>query len=364
MGSQSTRERFRFRRLLWFVWIFLLPAAAAGNSETLLNELNRSSPAEREKKLIEGAKKEAGVVVYSSENVTLLQRYEAAFAKRYPFLKAEYWRAGGDRVGTRVLTESRAGKLQADLVGLAFDVVNEIKGAGILARYASPERKFYADAFKDAEGYFTPTNLIHAVIGYNSKLVSPRDAPKDYPDLLSPSWKGSLTIDTEPSRALMGWLKAWGEERTRKYLEGLARNGVTVTRGHTLQTQLLCAGEYKVGVELYLYTAAQMKRAGCPINIVYPNPTTVASAQSWAVPVSAPHPHAAALLLDFLLSAEGAEVVADAGRIPARSGVKPKFEALNQLAGGSVPIQVLTSEDAQRLRSTADRLLKETVLRR
>jgi iron(III) transport system substrate-binding protein len=262
------------------------------------------------------------------------------------------------------LTEARAGKLQADLVGLAFDVINEIKGAGILARYASPEGKFYADVYKDAEGFFSPTHLIHAVIGYNSKLVSARDAPKDYPDLLSPAWKGYLTIDTEPSRALMGWLKAWGEERTRKYLEGLARNGVTVTRGHTLQTQLLCAGEYKAGVELYLYTAAQMKRAGCPIDIVYPNPTTVASSQSWAVPVSAPHPHAAALLLDFLLSAEGAEVTADAGRIPARSGVKAKFETLNQLASGSARIQVLTSEDAQRLRPTADKLLKEIVLRR
>lgn len=351
-------------RFLAISWLFLQPGPAAANSEVVLNELNRLSPAEREKKIIDGAKKEGGVVVYSSENVTLLQRYEVAFAKKYPFLKAEYWRAGGDRVGTRVLTESRAGKLQADLVGLAFDVVNEIKDAGILARYTSPERKFYADAFKDAEGYFTPTNLIHAVIGYNTKLVSPREAPKDYPDLLSPSWKGSLTIDTEPSRALMGWLKAWGEEKTRKYLEGLARNGVTVTRGHTLQTQLLCAGEYKVGVELYLYTAAQMNRAGCPVNIIFPNPTTVASAQSWAIPVAAPHPHAAALLLDFLLSAEGAELVADHGRIPARSGVKPKFESLNQLASGTVPVQVLTPEDARRFRQPADKLLKDILLRR
>jgi hypothetical protein len=228
----KSRTVFRSRWLLLIVWLFLQSDPAAGNSETLLNELNRLSPVEREKKLIEGAKKEGRGVIYSSENVTLLQRYEAAFAKRYSFLKVEYWRAGGDRVGTRVLTESRTGKMQADLVGLAFDVVNEIKAAGILARYASPERRAYADVFKDAEGYFTPTNLIHAVIGYNSRLTSPREAPKDYPDLLNPSWKGSLTIDTEPSRALMGWLRAWGEEKTRQYLEGLARNGVTLTRGH------------------------------------------------------------------------------------------------------------------------------------
>ena len=359
------RKAFGLSWILLGAWLLSQPSLTAANSQTILNELNRLRPVEREKKLIEGAKKEGGVLVYSSENVTLLQRYEAAFAKRYPFVKPEYWRAGGDRVGTRVLTESRAGKLQADLVGLAFDVANEIKGAGILARYASPERKAYADAFKDAEGYFTPTNLIHSVIGYNSRLVShPREAPKDYPDLLSPFWKGSLTIDTEPSRALIGWLKAWGEEKTRKYLEGLTRNGVTVTRGHTLQTQLLCAGEYKAAVELYLYTAAQMQRTGCPINIVYPNPTTVASAQSWAIPVGAPRPHAAALFLDFVLSADGAEVVAEQGRIPARSGVKPKFETLNQLASGATPIQMLTPEDAQSLRAPAEKLFKEIVLRR
>ncbi len=366
MTSTPTNSR-RVSSYRWFLliaWLVLQPSPAASNSQTVLNELNRLSPADREKKLIEGAKKEGGVLVYSSENVTLLQRYEAAFAKRYPFVKPEYWRAGGDRVGTRVLTEWRAGKLQADLVGLAFDVANEIKGAGILARYLSPERKAYADAFKDAEGYFTPNHLIHAVIGYNSRLVSPREAPKDYPDLLSPFWKGSLTIDTEPSRALIGWLKAWGEEKTRKYLDGLARNGVMVTRGHTLQTQLLCAGEHKAAVELYLYTAAQMQRTGCPINIVYPKPTTVASAQSWAIPIAASRLHAAALFLDFVLSAEGAEVVADQGRIPARSGVKPRFETLNQLASGATPVQMLTPEDAQRLRATADKLFKDVVLRR
>src|SRR6266498_1453060 len=336
MTSTPTNSRrvFGYRWLLLIVWLVLQPSPAASNSQTLLNELNRLSPVEREKKLIEGAKKEGGVLIYSSENVTLLQRYEATFAKRYPFVKAEYWRAGGDRVGTRVLT-----------------------------RYLPPERKAYADAFKDAEGYFTPTHLIHAVIGYNSKLVSPREAPKDYPDLLSPFWRGTLTIDTEPSRALIGWLKAWGEEKTRRYLDGLARNGVTVTRGHTLQTQLLCAGEYKVGIELYLYTAAQMQRTGCPINIVYPNPTTVASAQSWAIPVAASRLHAAALFLAFVLSAEGAEVVADQGRIPARSGVKPRFETLNQLASGATPVQMLTPEDAQRLRATADKLFKDVVLR-
>lgn len=363
-------ERINFAKLCRVIWVllvlwnFVIPAPlVAGNAEVLLNGLNRLGSPEREKTLVEGAKKEGVIGVYSSENIVLLQKYQDAFTKIHPYIKIKHWRAGGDRVGTRVLTESRAGKLEADLIGLAFDVVDEIKDTGILARYASPERKFYPDAFKDNEGYFTPTNLIHAVIGYNTDLVSPRGAPKDYLDLLNPVWRGTLTIDTEPARTLMGWLKLWGEGKTRNYLEGLVKNDVALNRGHTLQAQLVCAGQYKAAVELYLYRAAQMKRIGCPIGIAYPNPTTVASAQSWAIPVSAPHPYAATLYLDFLLGPAGADIVAEQGRIPARRGVKARYEELVHLTSGRVPVQVISSADAQRLRESANKLIEEMLFR-
>jgi hypothetical protein len=77
MTSTPTNSRrvFGYRWFLLIVWLVLQPSPAASNSQTLLNELNRLSPVEREKKLIEGAKKEGGVLVYSSENVTLLQGY-------------------------------------------------------------------------------------------------------------------------------------------------------------------------------------------------------------------------------------------------------------------------------------------------
>jgi ABC-type Fe3+ transport system substrate-binding protein len=162
----------------------------------------------------------------------------------------------------------------------------------------------------------------------------------------------------------MGWLKAWGEEKTRSYLQGLIRNEVAVTRGHSLQTQFVCAGQYAAAVELYLYTVAGMQRTGCPIGISYPNPTTVASAQSWTIPKAAPRAHAAALFLDFMLGPEGGALVAEEGRIPARNGVKPKFETLNQVVSGKIPVQVLTADDAHRFDQTADQLAKELLLRK
>lgn len=191
---------------------------------------NTCPNAERESKLIERAKKERRILVYSSENITLLSAYEAAFAKRYPFVKVEYWRAGGDRVGARVMTESNAGKLQGDLVGLAFDVANEIKAKGILARYASPERKAYPDMFKDADGYFTPTNLIHAIIGYNTKLASAREVPKDYPDLLNPSWGAFISsrrraVCPRTKRVSSSPFPPWGSRRPRRPCRSVSRCG-------------------------------------------------------------------------------------------------------------------------------------------
>ena len=81
-----------------------------------------------------------------------------------------------------------------------------------------------------------------ATIAYNTKLVKKEDAPKGYDDLFDAKWKGSLSIDMEPERALMGWLMAWGEQRTRAFVEGLMKHGAIVRRGHTLQKKLFDNG--------------------------------------------------------------------------------------------------------------------------
>jgi len=95
-------------------WLFLIfclcwPAyvGAAAPGEPLFADLNRFDPGQREKRLIDGAKKEGMVVVYSSENINLLQNYQTEFAKRYPFITVKFWRAGGDRVGARVMWSQR-----------------------------------------------------------------------------------------------------------------------------------------------------------------------------------------------------------------------------------------------------------------
>lgn len=350
---------------LLFFFFSLVPPLSAQNAREVFSKINAFSASERATKLGEGAKREGAVILYSSETVDLLDQYRTAFIKKYPFLKVEYWRAGGGRVTGRVLLEHRAKKLEADVVGISFDDLVAAQREGVLARYESPERKFYSDRFKDKQGTYTSTNLIPTVIAYNTRLVKAAESPRDYQDLLQPRWKGELSIDTEPSRAVMGWLLHWGEEKTRAYMRGLVANGVVVRRGHTLQTQLLCAGESKVAVELYAYRVAQMKHEkSCPIELVFARPTPAASAQLWGPTASSRHPHAAALFLDFILSEEGSKIIAGTGRIPTRSKIKALYEDVSNLEEKGVSLTIISPEDGFRLREKTNKLIEEILIRK
>jgi iron(III) transport system substrate-binding protein len=264
-----------------------------------------------------------------------------------------------------VLLEHRAKKLDADIVGISFDDLVVVQREGILARYESPERKFYSDHSKDKQGYYTPTNIIPTVIAYNTKLVKAAETPRDYQDLLQPRWKGELSIDTEPSRAVAGWLLDWGEEKTRAYMRGLVANGVVARRGHSLQTQLLCAGESKAAVELYAYRVAQMKHEKkCPIDLVFTRPTPAAAAQLWGPTASSRRPYAAALFLDFILSEEGSKIMAATGRIPVRSGVKALYEEVSNLEEKGVRLTIISPEDGFKLREKVNKLIEEILIRK
>ena len=214
-------------------------AAQAASVESLLSDINKLPPAERQKRLEEGARREGSFVHYSVSNAELINAYVKAFMNKYPFIKADFWRGSGNQLVFRTLMEHRAGKLTADVISVGTENVIALKKAGLYARYRSPEAQFYPREQVDKDGYFHADSFGLATVAYNHQLVKKEEAPKGYNDLLDPKWKGSLTIDLEPERALTAWLIAWGEPKTREFVQKLLANGTTVRRGHTLQAQLL-----------------------------------------------------------------------------------------------------------------------------
>src|SRR3989338_4227217 len=139
-----------------------------------------------EAKLIAGAKKEGTLVWYTAMAIDTAKPLVDAFEKKYPFVKVRYIRVGTAQMINRVITETLAGKWDFDAVTvLGMDALVK---RNIFAPYMSPEREAFVDDFKDPKGLWTGLYHNNIVVAYNTKLVSGRDAPKDYPDLLETSF--------------------------------------------------------------------------------------------------------------------------------------------------------------------------------
>jgi iron(III) transport system substrate-binding protein len=333
----------------------------AEEAENIWRELANLSGQQRENTILSGAKKEGQVVYYSNIGGAHLQKFRDVFEKRYPEVKLEIWQGTGEKTANRLLTEGRAGKFTADVVGAGNEHLPAVLKAGLVGRYDSPERKFYSEFYKDREGYWTSHNLSISVIAYNTALVFNKDAPRKYEDFLNSKWRGNFALDMNPDKAVMAWLKLWGYEKTEKFMASLVKNDAVIRGGHSLLAQLLCAGEFKVAMELYANTVAELKEKGCPVEMIYTVPAPAALTPS-IVTKRAPHPYAAALLLDFLLSESGAEIMTQVGRISARRGMKPKYPDLD-LEGKGIRVLALTPEDADRFGDKYQQLRKAFLIR-
>jgi iron(III) transport system substrate-binding protein len=334
-----------------------------GSVEATLDEINKLPPPARQKRLEEGARREGAFVQYSVSNAELINALVKGFVGKYPFIKADYWRGSGNQLVFRTFMEHRAGKLAADVISVGTENVIAMKEAGLYARYRSPESQFYPPEQFDKDGYFHSDTLGLSTIAYNNRLVKKEDAPKGYDDLLDPKWKGSLTIDLEPERALMAWLLAWGEPKTREFVQKLLANGTTVRRGHTLQAQLLCAGEFKIAVEIYPDAILRMKQNGCPATVVFGKPTAGVVGGNYAIYAHTAHPHAAALFVDFALSGEGAKILAASGRVQRRKGMKALYEELSDLEEKGIPLLVVTPEQTAALTKPMEKIMKELLVK-
>ncbi|HUR70758.1 MAG TPA: extracellular solute-binding protein [Candidatus Limnocylindrales bacterium] len=342
--------------------IFTTSPAFGASIEALYGEINKLPAAQRQKRLEDGARKEGAFKFYGISNAALLGAYTAGFMKRYPFIKAEFWRGSGNKLVFRTLTEHRAGQLDTDAVLVGTENVMTLKRSGIWTRYHSPESANFGKEYTDKDGYWHADSLGVSTLGYNTKLVKKEEAPRGYDDLFDAKWRAALSIDMEPERALMSWLTAWGEQKTRAFVEGLIKHGATVRRGHTLQAQLLCAGEFKVAVEIYPDGLLRMKQGGCPAALVFPNPTPAHISGAIGIYVNTKNPHAAALFVDFMKSAEGAKILAATGRISGRKGVKSLYDELNNLEERGVPLLIVGPEQSELVAKPMERIMKDILV--
>jgi iron(III) transport system substrate-binding protein len=138
-----------------------------------------------------------------------------------------------------------------------------------------------------------------------------------------------MSLDVSDMELMGTLLEHWGREKGLAYFRKLAGNEPSMRRGHTLQAQLLVAGEFHLAPWLYGYRPLSMNRKGAPVEVVLLKP--VLSVPTFVMMAkNSPHPHAAALFLDWALSRNGAmKILAEEfGRTAPRPGYKEKFPEL------------------------------------
>lgn len=309
IGSLGQNSRLLFLAVLC-VAVSPRQSASATVEETLA-ALNAKPAEERQKILVENARKEGSVTFYAATNLRDTQEIVAGFNKFYPFVKVGITSLGGPGVLNKVTTEERAGVALADVVTMTGGYVPELIEKKMLAKYRSPMVPFVRKGFVDAEGYWPGVYAIGYTIIYNNKRVSQKDAPKRYEDLLQPRWKNNLLMDAEAHDLLAGLIDLWGEAKATTFLRQIAQDQkVTFSRqSHTFMTQLVATGEHDVIVDGYVHNAVALKEKGAPIDYVVMNPTIARPPSIIAILARAPHPYAAALFLDYHLSKEASEIM-------------------------------------------------------
>jgi iron(III) transport system substrate-binding protein len=269
-------------------------------------ELALYEGADREQLLIEGAKKEGTVTVYGSSTVEDMAAVIEAFEKKYG-IKVNFWRGSGEDVVQRILTETQAGRFEFDIMDSDSVELEKVRRESILQQVNTPFSKDLIEAAVQPHGEWIGTRMNIFTQAYNTNLVAKDELPQTWGDLLDPRWKGRLGIEEGDFDWLSAIANDLGEEKTIQLFKDIvAQNGISVRKGHTLLSQLVAAGEIPLSLTVYNYKPEQMKNEGAPIDW-FAIGNAYARANGIALSNKAPHPHAALLFYDFILS-EGQEI--------------------------------------------------------
>lgn len=285
--------------------------------------------ADRQAMLEEGARKEGALLMYTSMDLEESQPLVEGFVKKYPFIKGEVYRASGEDVAQKLITEYRGRKYVADVFeGTGIDVakmLNEQFGQS----YYTPRAASYPRQGQDPKGFWVATRYNMLALGWNTNLVTAADVPKQYQDLLDARWRGKIGIEADDQIWLATLLEHWGESRAMEFFRRLNEQQLLIRKGHTLLANLVVAGEVPLSPTLYNHRPQILKRRGAPIDW-RPLEPVVAVIHVISLPKNAPHPHTAILFIDHLLSPEGQQALAKLGRIPAHSFVNADPPELNR----------------------------------
>jgi len=303
--------------------------AWGATASEVVARLKTLSNSDRQFFLEDGAKKEGTFTLYSTMAQDHGNEVLAAFRRHYPFLLPQLQRAGTTALVGRMLAEARTGKYDVDVANQPPETVFEMSRVGLVEPYLSPNRVAVRREMMDDKGLSTGAYHLVIVVAYNTKMVRKEELPKKYEQLADPRWKGRFHVDPDDVDWFDSLAGYWGEKKAVAFMKQVAALQPDLRIGKTLSAQLLGAGEFGIAPYLNGYRIAEMKAQGAPVDFLLMEPV-FSKPRVVLLPKHAPHPHAAVLFLDWIISEEAQTLIGQKlGRDPVRKGVKSKYEALD-----------------------------------
>ena len=257
--------------------------------------------------LIEAARQEAKVILYSSMDLPVGEKLGKAFEAQYPGIAVQIERSGSERLFQRVAQEFSSNIHAADLIN-SSDASHFIpwKKSGWLAPFVSEDMvRYFPPEHRDPDGMFATTRIWLSSIAYNTNLVKPEDAPKSFTDLLDPKWAGKM-VKGHPaySGTIMTATFQMVRELGWEYFEKLAKQRIMQVQSSTDPPKKLSLGERAVMADGNEYGVVLLKEAGQPVEPVYPTEGTPTISGPTGIFATAPHPNAARLFQAWLHTRE------------------------------------------------------------
>lgn len=297
--------------------------------------------------VIAKAKQEGKVSIYTSTDLAQAQGLLDAFKAAYPGVQVDWNDLGTNGAYNRVISEAAARQMGGDIVWTnAMDLQLTLVDKNYAESYASPETKGLP-GWAVYKGAAYATSIEPAAIVYNKTLLPADAVPKTRPDLIRilnerrDALKGKVAT-YDPEKSGTGFLWATNDLRNTTNFWDLVKafggvNGKLYSSSGQLREKVV-SGEHVLLFNVIGSYAIEWAKANPALGVVFQSDYTPAFSRVALITKGAPHPNAARVLLDFMLSPAGQKAMAEKGLPSVRSDVPgvDNFESLNKLVGGKL----------------------------
>lgn len=310
------------------------PAATVDpHAKEVFDQFNGMTGEKRTDALVAAAQEEGELSLYTSN--TDIDTIVEAFSDEYD-IDVNVYRGNSESVLQRILQESKAGFRGVDLVETNSGELNVLGDQNMLYPYKSELR----DAVRP-EGqkeWWTADRFNAFIVAYNTDKVDEAELPETIEGFTDPKWKGKISMELGD----VDWFSAmWqhfldqgkSEDEVRTMFDQIAANA-KIVKGHTVQAELLSAGEFSAGISMYSHSVQEGTEDGRPITWQpkdrEPMQPVVIRPNGGGLVGTATHPAAAVLFMDFLLS-DGQKAIADEYRIGSIPGARDPLAGLETI---------------------------------